>query len=55
MFYVLCPLCLAKIEVPANAVGTNRTDPWNVIGCDDCGCTFDYDDEEVVSEDEHAS
>jgi hypothetical protein len=51
MFYVFCPLCLAKIEVPTNAVGPDRTDPWNVIGCDDCGCTFDYDDEEVMEDD----
>jgi len=52
MFYILCPLCLAKIEVPPNAVGPDRTDPWNVIGCDDCGFTFDYDDEEVMAEPE---
>ncbi len=50
MFYVYCPLCLAKIEVPANAVGSHRTDPWNVIGCDDCDFTFDYDDEEIIAE-----
>jgi len=51
MFYVLCPLCSAKIEVPENAVGPASTDPWNVIGCDDCGFTFDYDDEEVMADD----
>jgi hypothetical protein len=47
MFYVHCPLCLAKIEIHANAVGVDRTDPWNVICCDDCDTTFDYDDEDV--------
>jgi hypothetical protein len=50
MFYVHCPPCLANIEVPDNAVGPDRTDLWNVIGCDVCDCVFDYDDEEVLSE-----
>ena len=50
MFYVICPYCQSHVEIPANAVGPNRTDPWNVVGCDDCGITFDYDDEEVTEE-----
>ena len=47
MFFVLCPLCGAEVEIPANAVGLDRTDLWNVTRCDDCGTTFDYDDLEV--------
>jgi predicted Zn finger-like uncharacterized protein len=50
MFYITCPYCDARIEIPANAVGPDRTDPWNVIRCDDCDVTFDYDDEEVIEE-----
>jgi len=50
MFYITCPYCDARIEIPANAVGPDRTDPWNVICCDDCSITFDYDDEEVIEE-----
>ena len=50
MFYITCPYCAARIEIPANAVGSERTDPWNVIQCDDCSITFDYDDEEVTEE-----
>jgi hypothetical protein len=50
MFYVICPYCQSHVEIPANAVGPNRTDPWNVVGCDDCDITFDYDDEDVIEE-----
>lgn len=52
MYYVICPLCQAQVEIPASAVGLGRTDPWNVVGCDECNATFDYDDEDVLS-DEH--
>jgi hypothetical protein len=37
------------VEVPDNAIGSDRTDPWNVIGCDECGASFDFDDDEVQS------
>ena len=47
MFLVHWPSCGAVLAVPARAVGPDRGDPWNVIGCDECGATFDYDDEEV--------
>jgi hypothetical protein len=50
MFYVICPLCNAKVEIPDNAVGPDRTDLYNVVACDDCECTFDYDDEEVLAD-----
>jgi predicted Zn finger-like uncharacterized protein len=50
MFYVICPYCNAQIGIPADAVGPDRTDPWNVVRCDDCDVTFDYDDEEVIEE-----
>ena len=48
MFHVNCPECGAQIEIPADAVGPDRTDPWNVTGCIACGLTFDYDDHEVL-------
>ena len=47
MFFVQCPRCGSVVEIPADAVGKNRSDPWNVTGCDECGLAFDYDDEEV--------
>lgn len=52
MFYVICPECKAHVEIPADAVGPERTDPWNVTRCLDCGLSFDYDDEEVIAEPE---
>lgn len=50
MFFVPCPRCGAPVEIPADAVGPGRTDPWNVIQCDECSLAFDYDDGEVQSE-----
>ncbi|MBX3442140.1 MAG: hypothetical protein KF774_07015 [Planctomyces sp.] len=50
MFYVVCPCCQARIDIPDNAVGPERTDLFNVVRCDDCHITFDYDDEEVIEE-----
>ena len=44
--YVTCE-CGYKIELPSDAIGTRRSDPWNVVGCPECGCVFDYDDDEV--------
>ncbi len=55
MFYVLCPLCQARVEIPVNAVGRNRTDLYNVVSCDVCDMTFDYDDEDVAETDEPAN
>jgi hypothetical protein len=52
MYYVICPFCQAKVEIPANAVGPDRTDLYNVVSCDDCEMAFDYDDEEVMDEPE---
>lgn len=51
MFYVRCIRCNQECEIPPDAVGENRTDPWNVIYCHKCGLSFDYDDEDVVSDD----
>ena len=51
MHYVICPECKSEIEIPSDAVGPDRTDPWNVIECVDCGIAFDYDDEEVITDD----
>ncbi len=47
MYFVQCPLCGAVVEIPADAVGRERSDPWNVTGCDECNLAFDYEDEEV--------
>ncbi len=50
MLYVNCPTCEARVEVHPNAVGPDRTDPWNVARCDECDSGFDYDDEELLSD-----
>lgn len=50
MYYVICPHCQAKVEIPDDAVGENRTDPFNVVRCDGCSTSFDYDDEEIIEE-----
>jgi hypothetical protein len=47
VFFVQCPLCGAPVELPADAVGTNRSDRWNVTGCIECDSTFDFDNDEV--------
>jgi hypothetical protein len=30
MFFVPCPRCSAAVEIPSDAVGPARDDPWNV-------------------------
>lgn len=50
MFYVICPFCLSRVDIPDNAVGRERTDPWNVVGCDECDATFDYDDDDIFTD-----
>ena len=52
MFYVICPTCEARVEIPADAVGPYRSDPWNVVQCNECDTGFDYDDEEVFAEEQ---
>lgn len=47
MFLTNCPECGVPIEIPADAVGPDRTDPWNVIECELCEIIFDYDDADV--------
>ena len=47
MFFVQCPFCGSVIEIPDDAVGNGRTDPWNVVGCGECDTVFDYDNEEI--------
>ncbi len=47
MFFVVCPRCGEPVEIPADAVGEDRDDPWNVVQCDECDLSFDYDDAEV--------
>ena len=49
MFFVPCPRCGASVDIPAGAVGPERTDLWNVTRCDECDFAFDYDDVEVQS------
>jgi hypothetical protein len=56
MFYVICPTCEARVEVPAGAaVGPERSDLWNVVQCDECDAGFDYDDEDVVAQEDRPS
>jgi transcription elongation factor Elf1 len=50
MFYVHCPLCCNKVEIPENAVAEDRTDLFNIVVCDVCDLSFDYDDQKVVEE-----
>jgi hypothetical protein len=50
MFYVQCPYCGALVEIPSDAVGRHRSDPWNVAKCSDCDASFDYHNEEVQFE-----
>lgn len=53
LFFVLCPCCESRVDVPAGAVGSRRGDPWNVVLCDVCDAAFDYDDGDIhESEDE---
>ena len=52
MFYVICPTCQARVEIPAEAVGPERTDPFNTVCCDECSDTFDYDDDEIACDDD---
>ncbi len=52
MFYVICPTCRTRVEIPADAVGPGRTDPWKVTSCDECGAGFDYDDHEVIGQEQ---
>lgn len=51
MFYVICLRCQSKVEIPADAVGPDRTWLWNVTYCEECGLSFDYDDDEVMTGD----
>lgn len=50
MFFVRCPHCGSVVELPADSVGTDRSDPWNVAQCLDCDSSFDYDNDEVQFE-----
>lgn len=47
MYFVQCPLCGSLVEIPGDAIGSHRADPWNVTGCEECDSTFDYEDEDV--------
>jgi hypothetical protein len=53
MHYVICPECKAQAEaeVSPDAVGPERTWLFNVTCCDECGLSFGYDDEEVITDD----
>ncbi len=52
MFYVICPTCEARVEIPGSAVAPDRFDPWNVVQCDECAAGFDYDDEDVFAQEQ---
>ena len=45
MFYILCPHCGKRQEIPADAVGADRTDLYNVVSCLNCGASFDFNDD----------
>jgi hypothetical protein len=47
MYCVICPDCGDVIEIPDDAVGVDRTDPWYVVARDNCDMAFDYDNEEI--------
>jgi hypothetical protein len=51
MHYVTCPECKAQAEVSPNAVGPERTWLFNIACCDECGLTFHYRDEAVITDD----
>jgi hypothetical protein len=55
MFYVICPTCRARVEIPIEAIGPDRSDLYNITHCDDCGTGFDYDDEDVENDDDGCS
>jgi hypothetical protein len=55
MFYVICPTCQARAEIPASAIGSDRADLYNVVHCDECDTGFNYDDEDVSSDNEQAT
>jgi hypothetical protein len=52
MFYVVCPCCDSRVEVPTDSVGESRTDLFNVIVCDLCDASFDYDEDDISEQDE---
>jgi hypothetical protein len=53
MFYVICPTCQNRVEIPAEAVGPDRTDLFNTVCCDECDTGFDYDDGEIAGDGDH--
>lgn len=48
LYFVVCPTCNTEVELPADSVGPDRTDLFNVVGCPECSRGFDYDDEDVM-------
>jgi hypothetical protein len=34
MYYVICPTCEERVEIPANAIGWKRADPWDAFELD---------------------
>ena len=52
MYYVVCPTCEARVEVPTNAVGPDRNNLWNVVSCDVCDTGFDFEDDEVFAQEQ---
>ena len=45
------PATIHEAEVSPDAVGPERTWLFNVTYCDECGLSFSYDDEEVITDD----
>jgi hypothetical protein len=49
VFFVVCPECGDKVPLPPQAVGENRSDLWNTVGCLDCSCAINFNCDQVDS------
>lgn len=49
VYFVICHDCVDRIYIPANAIGPDRSDLYDVVSCPNCSTTFDYDSEEIKS------
>ncbi len=47
MYFVLYLDCDARVEIPSDTVGPDRTDLYNVVECSECYLAFDYEDDDV--------
>lgn len=49
MLFVPCPRCGAVVELSPESFGPDRDVLGNVMRCDECELSFNYDDVEVQS------